>query len=68
MMQDFMVTKYICNLLNLCLFSFKERLVPDNESILTTLLEWGSDLEDVKFYLHRSKETPAFTQALNGKI
>ena len=42
--------------------------MPDNESILTTLLEWGSDLEDVKFYLHRREETPTFTQALNGKI
>ena len=50
------------------LFQSKERLVPDNESILNTLLEWGSDLEDVKFYLRPKEEAPSFTQALNSKI
>ncbi|KAL9958716.1 hypothetical protein ACROYT_G035766 [Oculina patagonica] len=43
-----------------------ERLVPDNESILSTLLEWGSDLEDVKFYLRPQEDTPSYTQVLNG--
>ena len=45
-----------------------ERLVPDNESILSTLLEWGSDLDDVKFYLRHREEAPPFRQVVNGKI
>ena len=28
-----------------------ERLVPEEENILLTLVDWGSDLEDVRFYL-----------------
>ena len=50
------------------LFLSKERLVPDNESIFSTLLEWGSDLEDVKFYLRPREDIPTYTQAANGKI
>lgn len=46
----------------------EERLVPDSESILSTLLEWGSDLQDVKFYLRRREEAPPFRQVANGKI
>ncbi|XP_068751749.1 uncharacterized protein [Montipora capricornis] len=43
-----------------------ERLVPDNESIFSTLLEWGSDLQDVRFYLRRREDSPPFAQVVNG--
>ncbi|PFX23637.1 Apoptosis-stimulating of p53 protein 1 [Stylophora pistillata] len=43
-----------------------ERLVPDSESIFSTLLEWGSDLDDVKFYLKPREEIPSYSQAVNG--
>ncbi|XP_067019868.1 apoptosis-stimulating of p53 protein 2-like isoform X1 [Acropora muricata] len=43
-----------------------ERLVPDNESMLSTLLEWGSDLQDVRFYLRQREETVSFRQIVDG--
>lgn len=42
--------------------------MPDNELILSTLLEWGSDLDDVKFYLHPREDTPSYSQVVNGKM
>ena len=42
--------------------------MPDNELILSTLLEWGSDLDDVKFYLRPREDTPSYSQVVNGKI
>ena len=45
-----------------------ERLVPENESILGTLLDWGSDLGDVKFYLHVRKEPTPVSQAIRGDL
>lgn len=42
--------------------------MPDTELILSTLLEWGSDLDDVKFYLRPREETPSYSQVVNGKI
>jgi len=42
--------------------------VPGNELILSTLLEWGSDLDDVKFYLRPREDTPSYSQVVNGTI
>ena len=50
--------------------------MPENELILSTLLEWGSDLDDVKFYLRPREDTPSYSQVVtssysqvvNGKI